>query len=486
MPDRTNHQRVRITKTFVENPKLKPGFYVDSSDPPFGFRLKVTPTGKKVYLVYGKPKGYRNAITVTIGRHGEPKPPDLDEKGYPVKGKDGKPEDPGKWTADKAEKAAQRIWALIHDGKNPNELQKKQVKESQDERAREEGQTKYKILTVRKVFNDYIADKRKRNKIKQSTEYVYRCDLEKCLADWLDRPLQEITEGHIEDRHAEISEEHPGQANHVMRILRALFNFAMENISAEYRTEDREPIIKRNPVTHLSKQDRWNSLKPRKHSLEDHQLKAFFQACRELEHPTASDYLPLLLLTGLRAEEAAALSWGQVDLRSRKIVIHETKNGREHWLPLTDYLYSMLKARWKNRSGAYVFSNGADGYQYDYRYQIERLIERCRVLLAEDDDDTAMHAITFKFIPHDLRRTFAGIAQRSQPQYIVKGLLNHIDSGDVTQTHYLHVDVENLREPLKAINDYILSCAEITEYGGVSTPARKVVKFGKSAVLRRS
>jgi len=475
----TARERVRITKTFVANPNLKPGFYVDSSDPGFGFRLKVTSKGKKVYLVYGKPKGCRNAITVTIGRHDEPKPK-IGSDGLVVIGLDGKPKTDGKWTADKAESEAKAIWGLMRRGINPNEVREKATTTALAVRAKKEGQKKYKKLTLRKVFEDYLSRKSKKGKLRESTAYVYRCDVEKCLADWLDRPLTEITEKDIEARHDKISETHPGQANHVMRILRAVFNFAMEKIDDEYRTEDNQPVVLRNPVTHLSRQDQWNELKPRTHVLEDYQLKAFFDSCRWLNHPIASDYLQFLLLTGLRAEEAASLPWCQVDLNTKEIHIKETKNGKEHRLPLTDYLYALLKSRWQSRTTGYVFGyadRDGEHWMSDYRYQADKVESKATQLLAASDDENVQSkAESFGFMIHDLRRTFETTAALLLPQYVAKALVNHRDKGDVTQTHYVHLDVKKLQEPMRIMNDYILNCAGVTEYGAPAAPrAGKVV-----------
>jgi integrase len=52
-----------------------------------------------------------------------------------------------------------------------------------------------------------------------------------------------------------------------------------------------------------------------------------------------SDYLLLVLLTGLRRREAAALRWQDVDLdKSRTLTVHDTNNGRDHVLPLSTQL----------------------------------------------------------------------------------------------------------------------------------------------------
>ena len=62
------------------------------------------------------------------------------------------------------------------------------------------------------------------------------------------------------------------------------------------------------------------------------------------------------------------------------------------------------------------------------------------------------------FILHDLRRTFATIADSLDlPAYALKRLLNHKMNNDVT-AGYIVADVERLRKPMQLITEYILKC----------------------------
>jgi len=85
--------------------------------------------------------------------------------------------------------------------------------------------------------------------------------------------------------------------------------------------------------------------------IEAHQLAPWFEAVNALrEHPwgsaqqTVGDFLILLLLTGLRRNEAATLQWQSVDLKARLIRLPDTKNHDDHVLPLSDYLWELLSA----------------------------------------------------------------------------------------------------------------------------------------------
>lgn len=69
-----------------------------------------------------------------------------------------------------------------------------------------------------------------------------------------------------------------------------------------------------------------------------------------------------------------------------------------------------------------------------------------------------------EFSLHDLRRTFASIANNyitGMTQYTLKKLLNHAED-DVT-AGYIQFDPEQLRKPMQAIEDFILIKAGIKE-----------------------
>ena len=427
---------IKLTKKFVEAVS-HPALYSDSELK--GFRLKVTEAGAKVYLVYGKVRGHRKPIKVTIGKHGQKLP------------------DGSSLTAEKARDRAEIIRGKMLSGINPNLESKKEVAAIQAEEAQNETAKQIRELTLSKVFNEYLNEKQ----LKVSTKYVYEKDLNKSLKEWLNKPLIDIYEEDISEKHRQLSKEHPGQANHVMRILRAVFNFAIN----KYKSTDRRATFTNNPVKCLSANRNWNKLKPRQRLIKDHELKPLYESIKFIKHTNTQDYLLVLLLTGLRADEAASLQWSQVDRQSRTLTVLDTKNGSEHTLPLTPFLESLFAARWKKRNGEHIFhGSGKTGYTADYRHQIDKVVEKCRELLNDSDEENYGSAKEFDFSPHDLRRTFTTVAARLLPDYVVKRLTNHIDRADITQSHYVHVAIENLRNPMNVVNDFILSKAGVEGY----------------------
>jgi len=164
----------------------------------------------------------------------------------------------------------------------------------------------------------------------------------------------------------------------------------------------------------------------------------------KLENEILRDYLLLILFTGLRRQEAAKLKWDNVDLQARTITINNTKNNQQHVLPITNFLFDLLKRRQASAINGYVFSGiGKDGHIIEPRKQMAKV--------------TQMTGINFSV--HDLRRSFITFAESIDiPVYALKRLLNHKMSSDVT-AGYVVIDVERLRKPMQMISDYILQNA---------------------------
>lgn len=102
-------------------------------------------------------------------------------------------------------------------------------------------------------------------------------------------------------------------------------------------------------------------------------------------------------------------------------------------LPLTDYLIYLLEGRKNNSTSIFVFSgNNPDKPIVNPHKQIKKVRENSGV----------------NFTQHDLRRTFATIADSLDIQYhIIKRLMNH-SNNDVTIKHYVQLSIERLREPI--------------------------------------
>jgi len=291
------------------------------------------------------------------------------------------------------------------------------------------------LVSIKAVYEDYL---QARKSLKPKTKYDYERALKNTFPNWERKPLLSITKDKISSLHARIGAEHgEAYANLVMRILRALFNFA----AGKYEDSQGRSLITDNPVKRLSQARAWYRIERRQTYIKSHELKKWYQGIQVLKNETLRDYLLLILFTGLRRQEAAQLRWNQVDLKAKTLTVTDTKNSKAHTLPLPDYLHKLLKARKQQATSIFVFSGpGEKGYIIEPRKQIAQV--------------TKVSGIAFTV--HDLRRTFITIAESLDiPAYALKRLLNHKMQNDVT-AGYIMTDVERLRKPMQKITDFIL------------------------------
>ncbi len=254
----------------------------------------------------------------------------------------------GVFTAEQARSEARIVLGQFARSINPNELEKA---------------ARARAITLAEVLEDFL---QARKNLKPRTVADYRSVMSTYLVDWQNKPIIEITKDMVGKRHTAIAtglkitiqdrngmpkEAHycsESQANLAMRYLRALFNFA----ASQYEDGNGQSITPDNPVKRLSQTRAWYHIARRQTVIKVHELEAWFKAVTSLENDYTGrqreivrDYLLLLMLTGLRREEAAKLTWKNVDLKAKTMMIPDTKNRQDHVLPLSDYLYELLIRR---------------------------------------------------------------------------------------------------------------------------------------------
>jgi integrase len=131
------------------------------------------------------------------------------------------------------------------------------------------------------------------------------------------------------------------------------------------------------------------------------------------------DYLLLIMLTGMRKGEAGRLLWDDISLYERSFVIRDTKNGKDHALPMCSFVFDLLSRRKENATTPWVFPNRKKNVPMST--ESTNMYDRiCR--------DTGI-----AFSPHDLRRTFVTMAVSVKTDhYQLNQLINHCGGGDVT------------------------------------------------------
>jgi integrase len=404
---RSEH-RISFTKTALDMLQAKAAryFVYDTKVP--GLGVQITPAGTKTFYLYrwldGKPERIR------LGRYPEMSP-------------------------ELARKQASALNGDIAQGINPVATKQAQVRQHADQQR----------LALGAVLETYLTAKRH---LKASTHQNYRDALRLYLSDWQNLPLTEITQSRVVERHAALIDRHGGaRANLAMRVLSALFNFA----AGEYLNPDGTPQITLNPVKRLGQLGAWARVERRQTLVKVSQMPAWWSGVQTLD-TTGSDYLMLLVLTGLRREEAAGLRWEHIDLGERTLTVEDTKNHADHTLPTGDYLTALLARR-----KAYIVDSSAFVFPgQNSRRRFDQPISSSQYYCAQ-----ASAAAQIKFTAHDLRRTFITVAESLDiPAYALKRLLNHRHERDVTQG-YIVLDIERLRGPMQKIETHMLRAMNI-------------------------
>lgn len=185
----------------------------------------------------------------------------------------------------------------------------------------------------------------------------------------------------------------------------------------------------------------WYPSKRRRTYIKSHHIPAWWQAVHDSENTTHRDFLLLMLFTGLRRSEASALTWSNIDFVDRTLSIYKTKNGDPLNLPLSDFVYGLLKERHESDGGeGFVFpGSGKHGFMHEPKKSIQKVRAQCGI----------------EFTCQDLRRSYVTYAESLDiPYYTLKLLINH-KVHDVT-AGYVVINVERLREPVQRISNFIL------------------------------
>jgi integrase len=247
--------KIHLTKSVIDEltPSSSELVYWDDSVP--GFGLKVTPHGRKVFIVLYRTKdSLRRLRKYTIGSYGQT-------------------------TLAIARIVAQRVLADRNEGKDP---------------ARDKRDLRRKVVTD--TVEDVVKEYRSRHVDALRSAYeINRIIDAELLSRWKTKSIHEIGRRDILSALDEIvARGSPAAANYTFTVIRGMFNWAIGR-----------GILEKSPCTGLSKP---TPVISRSRILSDDELRAIIFAARRSSRPYGA-IVELLALLGQRRSEVAEMTW---------------------------------------------------------------------------------------------------------------------------------------------------------------------------------
>lgn len=393
--------RARISKRVVDGiePQTADQFVWDSEVK--GFGLKVTPQGRKVYLVQYRLPG-SSTRRFTIGVHGSP------------------------WTPDQARTKAIEVLGLIASGRDPAEAKREartdiSVSALCDLYMAEGTRTK-KAATIdadRSRIESHVRPLLGTKRVKQLT----KLDIERFMADVA--AGKSAKDVRTRARGRSIVQGGEGIANRTLGMLGAILQFAVE-----------KGLRPDNPARHVKK------FKEGKRSrfLSNEEIGRLGESLRQAEGNGANPYaiaaIRLLLLTGCRKSEILSLRWQEVDFASGFLRLSDSKTGAKI-IHLGAPARAVLADLPHQSNNPYVICGDVGGC---HLVGLQKVWASVRSLAGLDDVRI-----------HDLRHSFASVGARSGESLLVIGkVLGH--ATNTSTARYAHLSDDPVRLATETIS----------------------------------
>lgn len=153
--------------------------------------------------------------------------------------------------------------------------------------------------------------------------------------------------------------------------------------------------------------------------------------------PFESGFVKVLLSTGLRRGEAFKLTWRDIDLENKTILLRDPKGKQDVTLPLASFAVRTFK-RIPRTESEFVFPGKSGGQRTDFKRPWYKIREAA--------------GIPKNFRLHDLRHNFATkLVSHGVDLYAVSKLLGHKDVK--TTQRYAHLADKALRESVNRLDE---------------------------------
>ena len=294
--------RIKLTKSAIDAlPTPKSDLvHWDASLP--GFGVKVTPKGRKVFVVLYRTGGAGSKLRkYTIGPY-------------------------GRVTLHQARIAAQKVFAAKLEGRDP---------------AAEKREANRRVVADRvdDLLEAFIVQRLSQNRSAGEISRLLRREMGKL---WGSRSIHEISKRDVIDVVSAIEQRGaPAAANKALKSIKTFLNWCVGRAVLDRSPAEGVPL----PTKEVS----------RDRVLEDDELGRIILAARQIGE-SYGGIVELLALTGQRREEVAQMRWEELDLAQRVWTIPKsrTKNAKAHIVHLSNQSLTVLKH--PNNGGPYVFS----------------------------------------------------------------------------------------------------------------------------------
>ena len=311
--------RIKLTKSAIDalTKAASEVVYWDAACP--GFGVKVTPQGRKVFVVVYRTGGAGSKQRkYTIGPY-------------------------GRVTLHQARVAAQKVFTAKLEGRDP---------------AAEKRQSRRRAVAdrIEDLLEDFITQRLAQNRSAAETSRLLRREVG---IPWAGRSIHSISKRDVVDLISAIMQRGaPGSANKTLKSLKTFLGWCVGQAVLDRSPADGVPL----PMREVA----------RDRVLDDFELAQILVAARTIGGPYGG-IVELLALTGQRREEVAGLGWDEIDLAQKVWTIPKarTKSAKAHIVHLsTQALAALTRA---GRNGLLVFTlTGTKSFQ-DFSHAKRRL-----------------------------------------------------------------------------------------------------------------
>jgi integrase len=295
--------RLKITKSAIDalpTPQTD-AVYWDAALP--GFGVKVTPKGRKVFVVLYRTGGAGSRLRkYTIGPY-------------------------GRVTLHQARLAAQKVFAARLDGRDP-------AAEKQEKRRRVVADR------VEELLETFVEQRLSQNRSGAEIARLLRREMGKA---WIGRSIHEIRKRDVVEVVSAIEQRGaPVAANKTLKSIKMFMRWCVGRAILDQSPAEGVP----SPTKEIA----------RDRVLSDRELATVILAARKID-PRYGGIVELLALTGQRREEVAKLAWEELDFSRRAWTIpkHRTKNAKPHVVHLSDEAIAVLRRMEKQGPFAFAF-----------------------------------------------------------------------------------------------------------------------------------